>query len=122
VPLAAASSPLLAIVPPPIPTPARPTPPSGTSPVSQPVEAPEKEEETEEATESVGNNAVAYRSTEHEPSPAYLIGIIILAAFAGAGVRSRPRRGRKGVRVAPATISSMRSQRRMTDRDTRPPW
>jgi len=122
VPLAAASSPLLAIVPPPIPTPARPTPPSGTSPVSQPVEAPEKEEETEEATESVGNNAVAYRSTEHEPSSAYLIGIIVIAAFAGAGVRARPRRGRRGARVAPATISAMRSQRRVSERDPRRPW
>jgi hypothetical protein len=108
----AAPSPLLAALPPPLPTPARPTPPSGTSPVTQPVEAPEKEEEKEEATESVSNKAVAYRASEHEPSPAYILGIVVLAAFAGATVRRRPRRGRRGVQVAPATISTMRSQRR----------
>jgi hypothetical protein len=80
--------------------------------VTQPVEAPEKEEEKEEATESVSNKAVAYRASEHEPSPAYILGIVVLAAFAGATVRRRPRRGRRGVQVAPATISTMRSQRR----------
>ena len=41
-----------AFVPPPVPTPARPTPPSGTSAVTSPVEAAEKEEEWREATES----------------------------------------------------------------------
>ena len=99
-------------VPPPIPTPARPTPPSGTSAVTSPVEAPEKQEEEEAAPESVSNEAVAYRSTEHEPTPVYLLGIILLAAFAGASVRRRPGRRRREVRVAPATINSMRTQRR----------
>ncbi len=101
----------LAIVPPPLPTPARPTPPSGTSAVTQPVEAPEKEEKEEEATESVGNNAVAYRQSEHEPLPVYLLSFIVLAAFAGAAARRRPRHGRRDVRVAPATISATRWQR-----------
>jgi hypothetical protein len=108
----AASSPVLAALPPPVPTPARPTPPSGTSAVTTPVEAPEKEEEKEEATESVGNQALAYRAGEHEPSPAYILGIVVLAAFAGATVRRRPGRGRRELRVAPATISAMRAQRR----------
>jgi hypothetical protein len=108
------ASPLLVVLPPPVPTPARPTPPSGTSAVTSPVEAPQKEEESEEATESVGNQAVAYRAPEHEPSPAYLLGIIVLAAFAGASVRRRPRRGRRHVQVAPATISTMRAQRSMS--------
>jgi hypothetical protein len=105
---------LPAFVPLPVPTPARPTPPSGTSAVTSPVEAAEKEEEQEEAPESASNQAVAYRASEHEPSPAYLLGIVLLAAFAGATtVRRRPRRGRREVRVAPATVSAMRSQRRM---------
>ncbi|MHB8233134.1 MAG: hypothetical protein ACYDHT_00620 [Solirubrobacteraceae bacterium] len=108
-----------AILPPPIPTPARPTPPSGTSAVTSPVEAPEREEEQEAAPESVSAEAVAYRSTEHEPSPVFILGAIVLAAFAGASVRRRPRRGRRDLRVAPATISAMRSQRRNDPRRDR---
>ena len=76
----------------------------------------EREEEEEEAPESVSNQAVAYRSPEHEPSPAYLLGIILLAALAGASVRRRPGRGHSELRVAPATISGARSQRRMSPR------
>jgi hypothetical protein len=108
----AAAAPLLAFLPLPVPTPGRPTPPSGTSPVTSPVEAPEREEEEEEATESVGNNAASYSPADHEPSPAYVLGVVVLAAFAGASVRRRPRRGRGAVRVAPATISATRTQRR----------
>ena len=115
----AALSPLFAALPPPLPTPARPTPPSGTSPVTQPVEAPEREEEEEGATESVGNQAVAYRAPEHEPSSGYILGVVLLAAFAGASIRRRPRRGGRGAQIAPATISTLRSQRRMDDRDRR---
>jgi hypothetical protein len=100
---------LIPFVPPPPPTPARPTPPSGTSSV----QAVEKEEEEEEATESVGNQAVAYHPADHESSPAYILGIVLLAAFAGASVRRRPRRGRREVRVAPATVSESPVQRRM---------
>lgn len=104
-------TPVLAFVPPPVPTPARPTPPSGTSAVTSPVEMAEHEEEEEEATESVSNQALAYRAAEHEPSPLYLLGIVLLAAFAGASLRGRPRRGRKGVRIAPATVTGARAQR-----------
>ena len=118
---ASPTAPLLAAVPAPVPTPARPTPPSGTSPVSEPVEAPEKEEEPESATESVSNQAVAYREGEHDPSPVYLIGVLVLAAFAGASIRRGPRSGsRRDAQIAPATISGARSQRRIT-RD-RGPW
>ena len=99
-------------VPPPLQAPANPTPPSGTSAVTSPVEAPEREEKEEEATESVGNSAVAYRSSEHEPAPEYLLGLLVLAAFAGAAIR-RPRRDRRDVRVAPASISAQRTQRRI---------
>lgn len=112
VPLAALGAPVLAFVPPPVPTPARPTPPSGTSAVTSPIEVAEEEEEQEEATESASNQAVAYRAPEHEPTPLYVLGVVVLAAFAGAAMR-RPRRGEGNVRVAPATISTMRSQRRM---------
>jgi hypothetical protein len=109
----------VAIVPPPLPAPAEPTPPSGTSAVTSPVA--QKEEEEDEATESVGAQASAYRAPEHEPTPLYVLGVVTLAAFAGAAARRRPRRGRREVRIAPATISTMRSQRRMgTFRGRRP--
>jgi hypothetical protein len=119
--LPAPASPLLAAVPPPVPTPARPTPPSGTSPVTTPVEAPEKQEEQEEAPESVSNKAVAYRASEENPAPEYLLGIVLLAAFAGAATRRRPRRGRRELRVAPATVSSLHSQRRASPPRRRTP-
>ena len=115
----ALAAPVLAFVPPPVPTPARPTPPSGTSAVTSPIEVAEHEEEEESATESVSNQALAYRASEHEPSPAYLLGIVLLAAFAGASIRRRPRRGRREVSVAPATLTSMRSQRQMAARSRR---
>ena len=87
-------------VPPPLLEPVNPTPPSGTSAVTSPVEAAQKEEEREEATESVSNQALAYRQHEHEPAPAYLLGLILLAAFAGASTRparsARPARGPRG--------------------------
>ncbi len=119
VPLVAPATPLLAFVPPPVPTPARPTPPGGTSAVTSPVEMAEREEEHEEAPESVSNKALAYEQSEHEPSPAYVLGIVVLAAFAGASIRRRMRGGRRSVSVAPATITSMRAQRRLSPRSRR---
>ncbi len=110
--LAPPIAPLLPFVPPPLPTPARPSPPTGTSAVTSPIEVAEKQEEEEEATESVSNQAVVYRPSEGTPSPAYLLGLVALAAFAGVSVRRRPRRGLRRPRVAPALL--------MDDR-TRPP-
>ncbi len=110
---AALSAAPLAFVPPPLPTPARPTPPSGTSAVTSPIEVAEHEEEDEEATESVSNQAVAYHPSEHEPSPVYALGLILLAAFAGAGIRRRPRRGGREVRLAPASLNATRRQRQL---------
>jgi hypothetical protein len=107
--------PVFAIAPPPPPPPAEPTPPTGASVVSSPVEAPQREEDHEEAIESARADAVAYNSSEHEPLPAYLIGMLVLAALAGASTRGRIRRGRSAARVAPATISTIRTQRRMSD-------
>ena len=112
-------SPVLAFVPPPVPTPARPTPPSGTSAVTSPVEVAETEEEQEEAPESASAQAVAYRATEHDPAPVYVLGIVILAAFAGASARRRPRRGRRELKVAPATINTMRDRRLVARRQRR---
>jgi hypothetical protein len=109
-----------AILPPPVPTPARPTPPSGFSAVTQPVEAPEKEEEEEAAPESVSNEASAYVAHEHEPDPAFILGLVVLAAFAGAGAKRRIGRRRRELRVAPATVTAARAQRRSSPR--RDPW
>ena len=113
IPLAAPAAPLLAFVPPPVPTPARPSPPSGTSAVTSPIEVAQEEEEEESAPESVSNQAVAYRAPEEEPVPPYILGVVVLAAFAGATITRRIRRGDRGVRVAHATVTSARSQRRM---------
>lgn len=110
---------LPAFVPLPPPSPARPTPPSGTSAVTSPVEAPQKEEEKEEATESVGNQAVAYRAPEHEIPPAYILGVIVLAAFAGASMRRGPRTGSRRSEVAFVTLNTSRAQRRITDGERR---
>jgi hypothetical protein len=108
---AAPQATLLAFVPPPLPTPARPSPPSGTSAVTSPVQAAQKEEEQEEAIESVSNNAVAYRASEHELPPEYILGLVILAAFAGASIaRRRPRGGRRGVAVARATVPGVQRE------------
>jgi len=110
VPFATPSTvPLSIVVPPPLPAAGQPTPPSGTSPVSQPVA--QNEEEEEEATESVGNQAVAYRPEENEPQSLFVIGLIVLAALAGTGAaRGRGRRGRRHARIAPATITAQRRQ------------
>ena len=83
-----------------------------------PVEAPQREEEDEAAPESVSNEAVAYRAPEHEPPPAFLLGVIVLAAFAGASIRGRRRRGGRTPELAPSLVTS-RAQRRMTEISTR---
>ncbi len=119
IPPAAPVSFLPAFIPVPLPTPARPTPPSGTSPVTSPVEAAQKEEEEEAAPESVDAAATAYRQSEHELPPVYLIGLVVLAAFAGASLRGR-RRPRRNVRVAPATVTTSRAQRRWEREQERP--
>ncbi|HEX4437380.1 MAG TPA: hypothetical protein VH061_11370 [Solirubrobacteraceae bacterium] len=112
---------LPAFVPVPLPTPARPTPPSGTSPVTSPVEAAQKEEEEEAAPESVDAAASAYHPSEHETPPVYLLGLVVLAAFAGASLRGR-RGPRRGTRVAPATVNSGQAQRRWERDNQRNRW
>lgn len=112
--------PLTAFVIPPLPLAARPAPPTGSSFVTSPVSVAEEEEEDEEATESASAQAAAYSAPEHEPWPAYVLGAVLLAAFAGASAFRRPGGGRRELRVAPATISTIRAQRRMAPRSRRP--
>jgi hypothetical protein len=87
--------PIVALVPPPAPAAARPTPPSGTaqvpaqSPVSQPVGVAEQEEEQQGATEMV-HHMVAYERPAEAPLPSWPLGLVLLAAAAGVGLR-RPR-------------------------------
>ncbi|HXB65694.1 MAG TPA: hypothetical protein VNV42_12565 [Solirubrobacteraceae bacterium] len=100
--------PLVALVPPPAPIAARPTPPSGTaqvpaqSPVSQPVGVAEGEEERQGATEMVHHMAAYDRSrgttafgeragfVQHPseaPLPRWPLGLVLIAAAAGLGLR-----------------------------------
>lgn len=104
------ATPLPTIVPPPAPAPAEPTPPSGTAAVNSPVEAAEREEESEHATESARASATAYSVAEHEPLAPYLIGLIVIAAAAGASL-ARHRRGRDQVHPARATVSALSTRR-----------
>lgn len=98
-----ALTPVVVIVPPPPPPAVEPTPPSGTSPVTQPAVSPEPEEQDEVAFDVV-HHAVAQRPARR-PSPAQryaasssghglpnavLPGLFILAAIALAGA-ARPR-------------------------------
>jgi hypothetical protein len=78
--------------------------------VTSPVEAAQKEEEEEAAPESVDAAASAYRPSEHETPPVYLLGLVVLAAFAGASLRGR-RGPRRDTRVAPATVNTSHAQR-----------
>jgi hypothetical protein len=108
-----------------IPAAARPAPPGGTSSVTatssvfQTEPIAEEQREEEEAIESA-SASTAYDAAEHEPVPLYLLGVLILAAFAGATTtRRRPRRGRRELRAAPATVTASRAQRRMSARTRR---
>jgi hypothetical protein len=118
-----AALPLAVFVPPPIAPVGRPAPPSGSSPVSSTVPvsetAVEETREEEEAIESASANASAYEPSEHEPIPEYLLGAVLLAAFAGAATLRRPGRGKRELQVAPATLSTLRAQRRMAKRTQR---
>jgi soluble lytic murein transglycosylase-like protein len=99
--------PLLAAVLPPPPVLARPTPPSGTSPVTvvSPATAPKEEREDEEAIESARANMAAYIPEDPFLPPRSLLALIVIAAGAGAGIRrSSKGRRRRGV---PAYVSTL---------------
>jgi hypothetical protein len=86
--------PVLALVPPPAPSVARPTPPSGTaqvpsqSPVSQQVSVAEREHEEENAIEGVHNMA-AYSDSGGGPMPSWPLGLVLFAVAAAVGLRPR---------------------------------
>jgi hypothetical protein len=85
-------APLTVIVPPPPPPAAQPTPPSGTSPVTQPVASPNPEDEEEPAIEMV-NHAVAHRDlvgasghpASHGPTARRPISLLSPATTPGSG-------------------------------------
>jgi hypothetical protein len=91
-PPAAQLFPLVALPPAPAPSAGRPTPPSGTaqvpaqSPVSQQVSVAEREEEEQGAIQHVHNMA-AYRRPEEGPTPGWPLGLVLVAAAAGIGIR-----------------------------------
>jgi hypothetical protein len=78
--------PILAVVPPPIPTAIRPTPPSGTAQVPTTQAVPEEQEEEERATEHVHNMA-AYSHTDEGPMPAWPLGLVLILLAAGVAFR-----------------------------------
>jgi hypothetical protein len=109
IPFFAASTPSIAPIPilvPPPPAPAvEPTPPSGTSPVTQPAMSPEPEEEEEAAFDLVhhmtahrqarARNAAEVFATSSGGGPSlrfFVPALVLLLAIAGAGT-ARPRRG-----------------------------
>jgi MYXO-CTERM domain-containing protein len=95
----------------PLPPPAPPTPPSGTSPITSPIEVGQTEDEDEHATEQSSANAVAYRAPDEGAMPAAILGLVLLAAFAGATVLRRRRPGRHDAALAYATLRVERGPR-----------
>ncbi|HEY8304827.1 MAG TPA: hypothetical protein VIG42_09615, partial [Solirubrobacteraceae bacterium] len=107
--LAAAAYPVLALVPPPAPTVARPTPPSGTAPVTVPTTVAQHEEEEEGAIEEVHNMA-AYSHSDGNPIPVWPLALIPFALAAALGLRPRSRTPQPG--YARAIHDSRGSSRR----------
>ena len=85
----AAPVPLVAVPLLPPPVLARPIPPSGTAPVTvvSPVAAAEEKREEEEAVESARNNMAIYNPDDPSLPPVSLVGLILIAAAAGVGIR-----------------------------------
>jgi hypothetical protein len=97
---APAPLPLHAAVPPPAPQTARPSPPSGTSQVTQPVGAAEREEKPEQATDVV-HNMSAYHPGGNTPPPWSPLVIVLILAAAGGTLR----RSRRQHRPVPAWVT-----------------
>ncbi len=95
----------------PLPPPAPPTPPSGTSPVTSPIEVGQTEDEDEHATEQSSASATAYRAPDEGTMPVEILGLVLLAAFAGATVLRRRRPGRHDAALAYATLHVDRRRR-----------
>ncbi len=100
----------------PLPAPAPPTPPSGTSAVTSPIEVGQTEDEDEHATEESSASAVAYTAHDEGLMPEAILGLVVLAAFAGASLPRRRRHGRRDAALAYATTRVERRQIRLAER------
>ena len=65
-----------------------------------------EEKREEEAAPEQSQAAVAYRHAEHAPAGAYLYGLVLLAAFAGATLHLGLRRRERGIATAAAHVPS----------------
>jgi hypothetical protein len=103
---------LPALVPFPAPTPARPTPPSGTAQVYQSAVAPDTEREEEAAGEFASSQFTAYHPEESfRPGP-WTILLVIFAAAAGSGIaRGSRRRGGSRPAFVSTSVGGRRRQR-----------
>jgi hypothetical protein len=91
----------VAPLPPPPPVP-RPTPPSGTAPVFGQALAPKEEQEDEEAVENARASMAVYNPDDPTPPLVLLLGMVVIAAGAGVGIRraGRSRRARQAPALA----------------------
>jgi Transglycosylase SLT domain len=110
-PVALVAVPLL-----PPPTVARPIPPSGTAPIFGQALAPKEEQEDEEAVESARANMALYVPEDPTLPPATLLGLLVVAAGAGVGIRraGRSRRSRR----TPVLARAVTRDRLVTNRRT----
>jgi len=103
----------------PVPVAAQTTPPSGTSPVTSPIEVAQTEDEDEHATEESSANAVAYRAPDESVMAPAILGLLVLAAFAGVTLPRRRRPSRREQALAYATARVDRQQGRYAERRRR---
>jgi hypothetical protein len=87
--------------------------------VTSPIEVAQTEDEDEQATEQSSINAVAYRAHDEGLMPVAILGLLILAAFAGVSMPRRRRLGRRDAALAHATVRIDRQQGRYVERRRR---
>jgi hypothetical protein len=101
-----------AIVPPPPPPVVRPLPPGGAPARVYQVEREEEEELATEESQAFSRYGATDRRGEGLPVPPYLLGLVLLAALAGASARGGPGARPDRVRPAPALTRAERTRRR----------
>jgi hypothetical protein len=115
-PFLAASAPPLAfvpaIVPPPPPPVVRPLPPGGAPARVYQVEREEEQEVATEESQAFSRYEGSADSDGGFPVPPYLLGLVLLAALAGASVRGGPGARPDRTRPAPAFTRAERTRRR----------
>jgi hypothetical protein len=79
--------------------------------VTSPIEVGQTEDEDEHATEQSSASATAYRAPDEGTMPVEILGLVLLAAFAGATVLRRRRPGRHDAALAYATLHVDRRRR-----------